>query len=208
MKRSNGQPRPPTGPGARTGRRAGPGNARSSILDAARQLFAEVGYDRATIRAIAARAEVDPALIYRFFTSKSELLRATQSLPVNPDDLFQVLAENPGDEGRALVARMLLLWRQPQVREQFTALLRSAVSQEQARLALRDLLTHELVHRLQAHAADDTAPLRAGLVASQMAGLGMTKFVIGIEPIVSATDEQIIAAVGPTIQRYLTGPLT
>ncbi len=203
----DGESRSPGATRGRTGRRPGSESSRAAILDAARQVFAEVGYERATIRAISARAGVDPALIYRFFASKSELLRATHVLPIDPNEVFQALVENPGDEGRALVARVLLLWRQPKVREQFTALLRSAVSHDQARQALRDLLTRELVRRLEAHAADDTAPLRAGLVASQLAGLGMTRFVIGIEPIVSASDEQIIAAVGPTIQRYLTGPL-
>ncbi len=192
---------------ARRGRRPGPDSARSSVLDAALQLFAEVGFERATIRAIAARAGVDPALVHHFFGTKDDLLRATLVLPVDPDAVFAGLEEHPGDEGRALVARVLELWRQPQVREQFTALLRSAMSHEQAQAALREMLTRELIRRLVVRVGSADASLRAGLVASQLAGLGLTRFIVGIDPIVRATDEQLVAAIGPTVQRYLTGDL-
>lgn len=178
------------------------------MLDAARSLFAEVGFERATIRGIAARAGVDPALVHYFFGSKEELLRATLVLPFDPEAVFAVLDEDPGDEGRALVARVLQLWGQPQVRERFTALLRAAVSREEATVALRELLTRELVRRLAGRVGTDDAPLRAGLVASQLAGLAMTRFVVGIEPITAASDAQLVAAVGPTIQRYLTGDIS
>jgi len=191
----------------RRGRRPGPDSARTAVLDAARSLFAEVGFERATIRAIAARADVDPALVHHFFGTKDALLRATLVLPFDPEAVFSILDEHPGDEGRALVARVLQLWGQPQVREQFTALLRAAVSREAAKVALRELLTRELVRRLAGRVRVENAPLRAGLVASQLAGLGLTRFVVGIEPITAASDAQLVAAVGPTIQRYLTGDL-
>ena len=178
------------------------------MLDAARALFAEVGFERATIRAIAARAGVDPALVHHFFGAKNGLLRATLVLPFDPEALFAVLDEHPGDEGRALVARVLQLWGRPQIRQQFTALLRAATSHQEAAVALRDLLTNELVRRLTGRVSTHDAPLRAGLVASQLAGLAMTRFVIGIEPITSASDAQLIASVGPTIQRYLTGDIS
>jgi AcrR family transcriptional regulator len=177
------------------------------VLEAARSLFAEVGFERATIRAIAARASVDPALVHHFFGTKDDLLRATLVLPFDPQALFAVLDEHPGDEGRALVARVLQLWGQPQAREQFTALLRVAVSHQEAQVALRELLTRELVRRLAGRVGSDDAPLRAGLVASQLAGLAMTRFIVGIEPITTATNAQLVAAIGPTIQRYLTGDI-
>ena len=178
------------------------------MLDAARSLFAEVGFERATIRGIAARAGVDPALVHHFFGTKNDLLRAALVLPFNPATLFAVMDEHPGDEGRALVARVLHLWGQPQVREQFTALLRVAMSREEAKVALRDLLTCELLQRLESQVGTDDAPLRAALVASQIAGLAMTRFVIGIQPIATSSNARLVAAVGPTIQRYLTGDIT
>ena len=178
------------------------------MLDAARSLFAEVGFERATIRGIAARASVDPALVHHFFGTKNDLLRAALVLPFNPATLFAVMDEHPGDEGRALVARVLELWGQPQVREQFTALLRVAMSREEAKVALRDVLTRELLQRLESQVGTDDAPLRAALVASQIAGLAMTRFVIGIQPITTSSNARLVAAVGPTIQRYLTGDIT
>lgn len=192
----------------RRGRRPGSESARAQILESARTLFSEVGYDKATIRTIAARAGVDPALVHHFFGTKSELLRASLVLPLDPDSVMAVLDEHPGDEGRALVARVLLVWGDPHVREGFTALLRSAVSHDQARDALRDVLTEGLVRRLSSRIGSDQAELRAGLVATQMAGLALTRLIIGLEPVVRATDAQLVDAIGPTVQRYLTGDLS
>ncbi len=177
------------------------------MLAAARTLFAEVGYDRATIRAIAARAGVDPALVHHFFGTKQELMRAAIELPMDPAAVFAVLDEHPGGEGPALVARVLQVWNAPQVREQLAALLRTAISHADAQVAVRDLLTRELVGRLAARMGTRDAELRAGLVASQLAGLAMTRFVIGIASICEASDAELVAAIGPTIQRYLTGDL-
>lgn len=206
---SSAQSRPPLPKTAiRRGRRPGPGSSRTDVLDAARSLFAEVGFERATIRGIAARASVDPALVHHFFGTKNDLLRAALVLPFNPATLFAVMDEHPGDEGRALVARVLELWGQPQVREQFTALLRVAMSREEAKVALRDVLTRELLQRLESQVGTDDAPLRAALVASQIAGLAMTRFIIGIQPIATSSNARLVAAVGPTIQRYLTGDIT
>ena len=195
-------------PTSRLGRRPGPDSARADLLRAARHLFSEVGYERASVRAIARDAGVDAALVYRFFGSKQGLLQAALQLPVDPDSILDALYEHPGDEGRTLVRRVLEVWSTPAVREQFTALLRTAVSHEEARLALRVVLTEQLVRRLEDHVGTPDARLRAALVATQLAGLAMTRFVIGIDPITKATDEQLVQAIGPSVQRYLTGELS
>jgi len=101
---------------------------------------------------------VDPALVHHFFGTKNGLLRATLVLPFDPAAVFSVLDEHPGDEGRALVARVMQVWGRPQVRQQFTALLRAATSHQEASAALRDLLMHELVRRLAARWAPTTRP--------------------------------------------------
>lgn len=199
--------RPAPKPVSRRGRRPGPNTSRGAVLDAARRLFAEVGFERATIRVIAEQAGVDPALVHHFFGTKDALLRATLVLPFDPDAVFGVLDQYPGNEGRALVARVLQLWGQPRLREQFTALFRTAMSHEEATIALRELLTRELLTRLAARVDTEDAPLRAALVASQLAGLALTRFIVGIQPITAASDAQLVAAVGPTIQRYLTGDI-
>lgn len=192
----------------RRGRRPGPESARAQILESARTQFSEVGYEKATIRAIATRAGVDPALVHHFFGTKNELLTASLVLPLDPDFVMAALDEHPGDEGRALVARVLQVWADPHVREGFTALLRSAVSHEQARTTLRAMLTDGLVRRLSDRIDSDQPELRAALVATQISGLALTRFVIGLEPVAQATDAQLVEAIGPTVQRYLTGDLT
>ena len=195
-------------PTSRLGRRPGPDSARADLLQAARHQFSKVGYERATVRAIAQDAGVDAALVYRFFGSKQGMLQAALQLPVDPDSILDALHEHPGDEGRTLVRRVLQMWSTPAVREQITALLRTAVSHEDARLALRAMLTEQLIRRIEDHLGTPDAQLRAALVATQMAGLAMTRFVIGIDPITNATDDQLVQAIGPSIQRYLTGDLS
>lgn len=192
----------------RRGRRPGSESARAQILDSARSLFAEVGFHRATIRAIAKRADVDPALVHHFFGTKDQLLAATLALPIDPGYILSALDDSPGDEGRALVRRVLEAWSLPEVRDGFTALLRSAVSHDQAQAALRLMLTTGIINRLRDRLGHEQAELRAALVASQIAGLALTRYVIEIEPMASATDDELVDAVGPTIQRYLTGDLT
>ena len=149
------------------------------------------------------------ALLFSFLRFSLHLSHGTPRLSLQHlCSVFAVMDEHPGDEGRALVARVLQLWGQPQVREQFTALLRVAVSREEAKVALRDLLTRELLRRLERQVGTNDATMRAALVASQLAGLAMTRFVIGIRPIATSSDAQLVEAIGPTIQRYLTGKIT
>lgn len=196
-----------TGTQVRRGRRPGSESAKAQILASARSAFADLGYDRATIRLIARGADVDPALVHHFFGTKEELLAATLVLPIDPDYVLAALDDHPGDEGRALVRRVLEVWSQPQVRDSLTALLRSAVSHEHAAIALREMLTVGIIDRLRARLGREQAELRAALVASQIGGLALTRFVIGIEPLPGASDEELVAAIGPTVQRYLTGDL-
>ncbi len=192
----------------RSGRRPGAGSTRPVILEAARELFAERGYERTTIRAIAARAEVNPAMVHHFFGTKDDLLVAALELPLPPTYLADALVDNPGREGAELVRRAISLWDQPTVRSRLQALLRVGISHERAAAALRDLFTSQLLSVLIARMPAPDAELRAALVATQMAGLALLRFVIPIEAIARADAETIIAAVGPNLQRYLTEPLS
>ena len=196
--------RPPSTP---RGRRPGPDSSKQAVLDAARRLFSENGFERTTIRAIASSAAVDPALVHHFFGTKEQLFRASLELPFDPSEVFLTLDDHRGTEGVALVRGVLAIWREPAVREQFTAMLRAAVTHEHARTALRDLLTSQVLGLLADRMDDEDAPLRAALVGSQMAGLALTRLIMELEPLTSADDEVLVAAIGPTVQRYLTGDL-
>jgi AcrR family transcriptional regulator len=205
------------GPGhpGRTGRRGGDSGTREAILDAARARFAAHGYDGATIRRIAADAGVDPALVHHFFGTKERLFAAAVRLPVVPGELIgSALAAGAGDPGGSLgehlVMTALSAWDVAEIRDTFLGLLRSAATSEQALIMLREFVTEAIVGRLSAAAktADPgEARYRAALVASQVVGLGIARQVLGLGPLADAGRAELAAAVGPTLDRYLSGDL-
>jgi len=195
--------------GRRTGRRRGNPDTRAAILEAARDLFAERGYDAASIRAIAARAGVDAALVHHYFGTKERLFLTAIRVPVNPAELLpEVLAGSREEIGERLVRTFLRIWDSP-VGATAVALLRSAMSNDWTLRLLREFLTTQILRRVLAEVPLDPAeaPYRASLVASQMAGLAMTRYVVRLEPIASAPADWVVAAVAPTVQRYVSGEL-
>ncbi|WP_410815883.1 TetR family transcriptional regulator [Micromonospora sp. 050-3] len=193
----------------RTGRRPGNPGTREAILDAARTAFAERGYDAASIRGIAGTAQVDPALVHHYFGSKDQLFLAAMNFPVDPGQLVpKVLAGDPDGAGERMVRIFLGVWDSP-AGSAAQALLRSAVSNEWTARLLREFVTTQVLRRVLENLDVDPAelPLRGSLVATQMIGLAMMRHVVRLEPVASADPETLVAAIGPTIQRYLTGPL-
>ncbi|MEU4644005.1 TetR family transcriptional regulator [Micromonospora sp. NPDC023814] len=193
----------------RTGRRPGNPDTREGILGAARAAFAERGFDGASIRAIAAAAQVDPALVHHYFGSKDQLFLAAMHAPVDPGELLpKVLAGDREGLGERLVRTFLGVWDSP-AGIAGVALLRSAVSNEWTARLLREFLVSQVLRKVLDQLDADPAelPLRGSLVASQMIGLAMMRHVVRLEPVASAAPETLVAAVGPTVQRYLTGDL-
>jgi AcrR family transcriptional regulator len=177
------------------------------VLAAARAAFAERGFDGASIRAIATAAGVDPALVHHYFGTKDKLFLAAVEAPADPEDFLPEVLAGGRDELGAHVVRMLLrVWDGP-ARPAGLALVRSAVGNEWGARMLREFLVSQVLRRVVATldlpAAEAAA--RGSLVASQLVGVVMTRYVLGVEPLASASAEQVVAAVGPTVQRYLTG---
>jgi len=190
------------------GRRPGESGTREAILDAARAAFAETGYDRATIRGIAAAAGVDPALVIHYFVSKEGLFEAALELPVRPADVFaRGAAAGPDQLGATVVRTFLEAWEPPESRVRLQAMLRSAMTNETAMAMIRDLLVREVFGPITQTLGVPDAQLRATLVGSQFIGLAIMRFVGRIEPLASASIDELVAAVGPTVQRYLTGEI-
>jgi AcrR family transcriptional regulator len=193
---------------ARTGRRPGASGTREAILDAARRAFAELGYQRATIRGVADLAGVDPALVHHYFGTKQALFVAAVQLPVNPvEHLMAVLAEDPAQAGRRMVETFLAVWDHAASQSPLLALVRSAVGDEHAAALLREFITEEVLGQIARRLGSPDARLRATLAGSQIIGLAMARYIVKVEPLASAPPEQVAAAVGPTLQRYLTGDL-
>jgi AcrR family transcriptional regulator len=193
---------------ARTGRRPGNSGTREAILDAARRVFAEHGYQRATIRTVAELAGVDPALVHHYFGTKQGLFVAAVRLPINPvEQLSALLADDPEQVGERLIGTFLTVWDHAADQSPLLALVRSAVGDDQAAAMLREFITEELLGRIAHQLGSPNARLRATLVGSQLIGLMMARYVIKVEPLASAPAAQVAAAVGPTLQRYLTGDI-
>jgi AcrR family transcriptional regulator len=212
----------------RTGRRTGDSGTREAILGAARKQFGDHGYTGATIRAIAADAGVDPALVHHFFGTKEGLFAAAMRLPLVPGELIDAaLAPGARPPGRSLgehLMRMALsAWDVTEIRDTFLGLLRSAMTSEQATTMLREFIADSILGRLAevagprgaGSAGDPGSPAgaegaegadyRAALVASQVLGLALTRYVLRLEPLAAASQDELAVAIGPTLERYLTG---
>jgi AcrR family transcriptional regulator len=177
------------------------------VLAAARAAFAERGFDGATIRGIATAAGVDPALVHHYFGNKDKLFLAAVEAPSDPDELLpEVLAADRDVLGQAIVRMALRVWDGP-AQPAGLALLRSAVGNEWTAKLLREFLVSKVLRRVVSTLGfdPDERAARASLVASQLIGLVMARYVLRLEPLASASPDSIVAAVGPTLQRYLTG---
>jgi AcrR family transcriptional regulator len=186
----------------------GESGTRAAILEAARRRFAEHGYQGATIRSIAAEAGVDPALVHHFFQSKERLFVIAMRFPIVPSELLSGLSDVDRDQlGPALVRAVLEVWERPETRSQSLALIRSALTNERAATMLRGFVTGAILDAVAGFTAAGDAEYRASLVGSQIVGLAVARYMVGLEAIVDAARDDLVAAVGATVQRYLTGPV-
>lgn len=185
------------------GRRPGPTETREKILAEARELFAEKGYDGASLRAIARAAGVDPALVHHFFGNKEGVFIEAMRFPVDPSVILPRIMASPRDRlGETMVRIFLDVWGDDDRRAPMLAMLRSAMTNERAAALAREFVTVALFGR--AKQATQAPPLGIQAAAGQMIGLMILRYVLRIEPMASATEDELIALVAPTLQRYLT----
>jgi AcrR family transcriptional regulator len=197
---------PDTSP-RRRGRRPGSSDTRSQLLEAARAVFAERGYDGATVRMIADRAGVDPAMVNHWFGGKESLFTASLDIPVDPAVLIHdVLPGPPETLAWRIVPRFLDLW-DASGGGQMVTLVRSIAAHEAAARMMRDFVSRVILKRVVETVAPDRHEMRAALAATQIIGLGMIRYVLRLEPLASADRDTVVAAVAPNLQHYLTGEL-
>lgn len=188
---------------ARTGRRPGQNQTREEILTAARNHFAAKGYSGTTIRGIAAEAGVNPALVHHFFGSKDQIFVAALNLPFNPAKLVETVLAGPREEiGERILRLFLGLWSEPATRLPFFALVRSVANSHEVAEQLRQFMENAVLAKVAA--ALDLPPVRLTGAASQMIGLVMMRYVIGAEPMASATEDEVVELVAPVIQYYFS----
>ena len=189
---------------SRTGRRPGTSDTRDAILVAARRGFATRGYDATSVRAIATEAEVDPALVIHYFGTKEALFAAATGMPPGMSAFVASLATIPlQDFGKALVTSYLAFVDSDDSRNAILALVRSAVSHDEAAAALRQFLTAQLLPVITQLTSHPDAQLRATLIAAQLIGIAMLRHVLRVESIASATPDNVAALVAPVIEQYL-----
>jgi AcrR family transcriptional regulator len=199
--RRSPRPRRPGRPGP--GRRPGGPDTRGEILTAARAEFGDRAYDGASIRAIAARAGVDPALVHHYFGTKEQLFLEAMELPFAPSDVAGQILDGPLESvGERAVRTFFAVWDDPLRRGPILAMLRSAMSNQVAATLLRQFATRTIVSRVVAKLDLPDRELRAEAVISHLVGIAIMRYVVKLEPIASTSNEELAALVGPVIQQY------
>ncbi|MBF6340439.1 TetR family transcriptional regulator [Nocardia abscessus] len=193
----------------RTGRRPGQSGAREAILAAARARFADAGFDKTSVRAVATDAGVDPALVHHYFGTKQQLFAAVVQLPVDPEATLRIIEAAPLEElGETIIRAVLGVWDSP-AGPGVVALVRSILAGTDDPVLARTFVLEVVLERVRLRIAtpEDDGRVRVGLVASQMMGVLVGRKIVGVEPLASMPAAELVAAVGPTLQRYLTGDI-
>lgn len=180
-------------------------DTRARIRRAARSRFAAEGYRAATIRAIAADADIDPSMVMRYFGDKAGLFAEVVDIDLRLPDLSAVPRRRLG---ATVVDHFLTRWEGDAADDALLVLLRSAATDEAASARLVTLFAEQLVPALRPVVPDTEAEKRAGLVSSQMLGLALTRHVLRLPPVVALDRIELVRLVGPTVQRYLTSRWT
>jgi len=196
-------------PPRRPGRPPGASNTRDLVLAAARRAFTEKGYDAASLRQIASDAGVDQGMLRHYYTDKAGLFHAAMEQPIDLQAMLSGLLAG----GRDGLGERLLRWflkQGDEAREQnpMVILVRSAVTHEESTRMLREFVTAQVLGPLAAAMETPDRELRASLVGSQMIGLVMARYIVRVEPLASADHDTVVAALAPTLQRYLTGSIS
>ncbi|WP_194898597.1 TetR/AcrR family transcriptional regulator [Catenulispora pinisilvae] len=195
--------------GTKRGRRTDGGQAKEAIEQAARELFAEHGFDRTSVRQVALAAGVDPMLVTHYFKSKAGLFAAVVQPPVDPQVAIDfVLAEGPDHVGERLARFVLRTLEDPDSQRWIVAMVRAATAEPEVAAVVRERMAVPMVIPLAEAAGGDNPEYRAILVITQLLGLAMGRYILRIEPLASQPADKVAADLAGTFQRYLTGPLS
>ncbi len=189
----------------RPGRRPGPSSTRPKILAAARALFAARGYHATTVRDIAAEAGVNAALVHHYFGTKEHVFVAAMNLPLNPADLISRLRDGGprAQLGERVVRLFARTWRDPATGQPLQALLRAAASTEQGATMMRQFVEDVMLPRVATELG--VSRVRAAGAFSQLIGFAVAATILRVEPLASASDDEVVALLAPSVQRYLDG---
>lgn len=174
---------------------------RDRILNEARRLFAELGFERTTVRAIAAAAEINVSMVMRYYGSKEDLFAKAAELDLHVPDLGTVPPERRGE---AIVTRFMDRWEGPDAGDELPALMRAAATHESARERVIELVMKQAGPEIRATLAEDQFEERLGLIVTQLAGLSFSRYVLKHPLVVALDRDVIIRRIGATVQAYLS----
>jgi AcrR family transcriptional regulator len=191
---------------SRRGRRAGGGDTRETIRTAARNRFLAEGYQGVTLRDVASDAGVDVALPSYYFGSKQGLFIAAMAMPINPADaVAAALVGDPQQTAERVLRTLLSVWDSPEIGVQVQTFALMAMGDAQMRALVGDGIAREVVERVAAHVGEPDSLLRATAFTTHTLGLIFARYILEVEPMVSMTADEIVALLGPSMQRVLDG---
>jgi AcrR family transcriptional regulator len=181
-------------------------NTRETILAAAAREFSREGYDSTSMRGIARRASVDPALVRHYFADKADLFAEAIAVPMRPDQLVRRALAGPRDQiGVNLVRYIVETLDEPGTSDRVVRMLHTALGQEFAAKMLRQFIIREVLKRIARELGDENAELRASFAATQVVGLVVARYGIKVEPLASASPDEVVNRIGPVVQWHLMG---
>ena len=186
--------------------RAAADDTRTHILTAAAAEFARDGYETTSMRGIARAAGVDPALVRHYFNDKADLFAEAIAVPMRADRLVATALDGPRDQvGASLVRYVVQTLDDPATSQRVVSMMQTALGQEFAAGMFREFIIREVLKRIAAELRVDDAELRASFAATQLIGLVIARYGLRIEPLASASQDEVVARIGPVVQWHLTG---
>ncbi|MGV9801672.1 TetR/AcrR family transcriptional regulator [Mycobacterium sp. NPDC003449] len=186
------------------GRRPGHAGTRDLLLATARRMFGEAGFDKTSVRDIAAAAGVDPAMIRHYFGSKADLFRATVGWPFDPERLGERIAH--GDRGglaERLTTAFFELWEQPDTRAPLLAILRGAATHDESAALVRQFIEVRLYPQIAGRLDGADAELRVDMAMAQLLGIAYLRHILRIEPLASQPMDTLVAQAVPVVRMHL-----
>ena len=197
---------------AAAGRRPGNVDTKSEIVEAAKRVFAAKGYEGASLRAVAREAEVDPALVHHYFDGKAALFVAAMALPFDPRSvpMHHLPNASTSSPGAMVITAFLSMWDQAEgTGSSFAACVAGMAASTSVADAMREFVAERVWERspvVEGESEDQTRRRRA-LVASQLMGLAFIRYILRVPPISTTTPAEIAGWAGPTLDRYMAGPI-
>jgi AcrR family transcriptional regulator len=189
---------------ARTGRPRGKTDTRNVILDAARHMFADTGYDKTSVRDVSAAAGVDPAMIRHYFGSKAELFRATMGWPFEPAEIAdRIISGDRSEMGERLTRVFFEAWEQPDSRAPLLAILRGAATHEESANLVRQFIQGQVYSHIAEVLGVPDAELRIDLAMAQLLGVAYLRHILRVEPLASTSVDELVERVAPVVSRHL-----